>query len=470
MSKNRNSSQCAHMDRNTKSDSESFKKPAGCEIDLTMDDDDFDEHDNNGDALLSVNHKKQIESDHRLSEMLQREADNEHHASHLLSLRSNTCNDRRNHDETRFRKTLINFDHRAQSLSAVSKMKPPPFNSTSSTSATSKHVKHRNRKRNSSDVSLLVPSSSLLSSPSSSMSLTSSNAFSSAGTRTNQKRRRMTYPHKRQDNDHADTQNRSNATTATLTKEEKSKIYKTARQPVEGLRDEYQRLQDERRSTTRHKPSISSSLPAEVEVIDQSVTFFFLQPNKKLVDTSTSVGTMGRMIVDIGDNIINGRGFLEVDFHGLHVNEALQQFDEQVLPILSAVGSVVIITGFRAQHKQLTSQEMEDAKFAVRLAEQEEGRRDERRIHINSTASPTANNNNNNNNDNNLNKQSHSYYKASATICISTSKLKPSLQHYIDHYPDPKYKGRIKYENVKGNDGRIRVVWKPDEIDFTSED
>lgn len=38
-------------------------------------------------------------------------------------------------------------------------------------------------------------------------------------------------------------------------------------------------------------------------------------------------------------------GKIELDFHALQINEAKLQFDEMVLPILPAVGSLIIVVG-----------------------------------------------------------------------------------------------------------------------------
>jgi DNA-nicking Smr family endonuclease len=55
-----------------------------------------------------------------------------------------------------------------------------------------------------------------------------------------------------------------------------------------------------------------------------------------------NVGTMGHE---------NEFGEVEVDFHAMHVDEAEKQFDQRVLPVLEALGSVLLIVG-RGNHSE----------------------------------------------------------------------------------------------------------------------
>ena len=62
----------------------------------------------------------------------------------------------------------------------------------------------------------------------------------------------------------------------------------------------------------------------------------------KIWEKMNSAGTMG------GEN---EHGEVEMDFHALHVNEARDQFDLRVLPILKAVKTVVLVVG-RGAHSR----------------------------------------------------------------------------------------------------------------------
>ncbi|MEL7181905.1 MAG: hypothetical protein AAFN63_19130, partial [Pseudomonadota bacterium] len=225
-------------------------------------------------------------------------------------------------------------------------------------------------------------------------------------------------------------------TTRNLTKQEKGQIYKSARKPVDDLMEEYKQLQEDRRKYFHNLPSSSSSVagssfPEEARKRLSYIRDVLLPSAREtarnvIYQRMNSVGMMGVSIMDDHDNDDRSspsHGTIQVDFHGLHVDEAKQQLDEHILPILSTVGSVIIITGIRARQRQLSREEIQDAKLAAELSNEQVD-------------------------------------NISTKICVATGKLRPALQRYIEHHPNPEYKERIKFEHIVGNEGCFRIVWK----------
>jgi len=68
-----------------------------------------------------------------------------------------------------------------------------------------------------------------------------------------------------------------------------------------------------------------------------------LNARDEIYEQLNSVGTMG------AQRSVGGRDLIQIDFHGLHVDEMHRKFDEQVKPILPVVKKVRVITG-RGSH------------------------------------------------------------------------------------------------------------------------
>ncbi|KAL7576936.1 hypothetical protein ACA910_006693 [Epithemia clementina (nom. ined.)] len=126
-----------------------------------------------------------------------------------------------------------------------------------------------------------------------------------------------------------------------LTAEDKNTIYEEARRPVNALQKERIEL----------RSMLKSFRDQESEE--------YKELNKRLTDLVTSLipaaqqnardEVFNRMNVAGSMARENASGDLVVDFHGLHVKEALERFDDTVFPILPAVGCVHVIVG-RGKH------------------------------------------------------------------------------------------------------------------------
>jgi hypothetical protein len=122
-----------------------------------------------------------------------------------------------------------------------------------------------------------------------------------------------------------------------LTPIEKQDIYEDARRPVNVLFSEVKEL-----SAMIHnmRDTESTEFKNAVERIKeiQSVLIPVVLNNAKqyVWDQLNNAGKMG---------VKNETGEVEVDFHALHTSEGMELFDDHVLPILEAVGKVLLIVG-----------------------------------------------------------------------------------------------------------------------------
>lgn len=126
-----------------------------------------------------------------------------------------------------------------------------------------------------------------------------------------------------------------------LTHQEKDEIYRRARMPVRRLHDELKKLVEERRTT------FESSRLRHIEVTLRKTRSDLSAAREKarddIYESLNSVGSMG------AQNDSHKGGNIQVDYHGLHVSEMHEKYEELVEAILPVVKRVTIITG-RGSH------------------------------------------------------------------------------------------------------------------------
>lgn len=121
-----------------------------------------------------------------------------------------------------------------------------------------------------------------------------------------------------------------------LTPDEKQKIYEEYRNPIDELFSEL----DQKRTNYALMRDVESDeakkLSARIEELQSKL---IPEARKFAMDSiweRVNIGSMGHE---------NELGEVEVDFHALHINEAKDQFDKRVLPVLEALGSILLIVG-----------------------------------------------------------------------------------------------------------------------------
>lgn len=127
-------------------------------------------------------------------------------------------------------------------------------------------------------------------------------------------------------------------TSVDLTHQEKQSIYGRARYPVNQLQEQLQRLLEEQRTT--FETSRVNGLLTEIRQVRTDLAASRRQAREEIYTQLNSVGHMGAQLGASDES-----GVIQIDFHGLHVNEMYQKFAEQVKPILPVVGKVMVITG-----------------------------------------------------------------------------------------------------------------------------
>lgn len=140
-----------------------------------------------------------------------------------------------------------------------------------------------------------------------------------------------------------------------LTHEQKNDIYYQARIPVERLLNKLKLgLQEQRRSfDTKTLETIS----VDMRKVRIDLAAAREKAREDIYSRMNSVGEMGAQQ--------EGRdGLIQVDYHGLHVNEMRTKFKEHVLPILPVVGKLMIITG-RGSHSAGKESKLKKALFKL---------------------------------------------------------------------------------------------------------
>jgi len=125
------------------------------------------------------------------------------------------------------------------------------------------------------------------------------------------------------------------------THEQKQEIYRGARRKVEMLLDKVKVLETEKLKT--YETSRLAKLDKDIVNLRSELKTARLNARDEIYEQLNSVGTMG------AQRSVGGRDLIQIDFHGLHVDEMHRKFDEQVKPILPVVKKVRVITG-RGSH------------------------------------------------------------------------------------------------------------------------
>ena len=121
-----------------------------------------------------------------------------------------------------------------------------------------------------------------------------------------------------------------------LSHKEKNQIYHQARAPVEKLQQKLNQLLEEKRNTMETQKTMN--ICNEMIKVRSMLSAARQKSREDIYTRMNSVGAMGAQ----QDN--NG-GLIQIDFHGLHVNEMRIKFKEQIIPILPVVKKVMVITG-----------------------------------------------------------------------------------------------------------------------------
>jgi DNA-nicking Smr family endonuclease len=132
-----------------------------------------------------------------------------------------------------------------------------------------------------------------------------------------------------------------------LSSTDKQEMYRTARAPVDALRQEYRNAKNKLDSLWNTKTEEYIVLLQEVESLRLKLQQVQDNAARDLFERMNSLG---------GDKgVENKENDLELDFHGLHVNEAKKIFEELVPPILPVLRKVVLVTGRGAHSGSGTS-------------------------------------------------------------------------------------------------------------------
>ena len=127
-------------------------------------------------------------------------------------------------------------------------------------------------------------------------------------------------------------------TSVDLTHQQKQEIYQKARRPVDKLQETLRRLLEELRST--FQTNTLNRLLVDIRQIRTDLALARLNAREEIYTQLNSVGNMGAQ-----QGASDESGVIQIDFHGLHVNEMYEKFDGQVKPILPVVGKIMVITG-----------------------------------------------------------------------------------------------------------------------------
>mmetsp|Transcript_5372 Transcript_5372/g.12205 ORF Transcript_5372/g.12205 Transcript_5372/m.12205 type:complete len:867 (-) Transcript_5372:35-2635(-) len=141
-----------------------------------------------------------------------------------------------------------------------------------------------------------------------------------------------------------------------LTSEQKSHIYCQSRGPVCKLEIKLNLLLQEQRGTVDSKAL--EKICVDMRRTRKELATARDKAREDIYSRMNSVGTMGAQ--QDGHN----SSFIQVDYHGLHVNEMRRKFKEHVLPILPVVGKVMIITG-RGSHSVGKESKLKKALFKL---------------------------------------------------------------------------------------------------------
>eukprot|EP00957_Ditylum_brightwellii_P207056 15351266-Ditylum_brightwellii.AAC.1 len=110
-----------------------------------------------------------------------------------------------------------------------------------------------------------------------------------------------------------------------LSWQQKEEIYNDARRPVLKLEAELKETQEKCDAAAGKDKQESQRLDRKLKDIEQKLRFAKQNAEEDVFARINASGSMGTL---------NCRGNIQLDFHGLHVKEAKQKFEEIVLPVL----------------------------------------------------------------------------------------------------------------------------------------
>jgi hypothetical protein len=122
-----------------------------------------------------------------------------------------------------------------------------------------------------------------------------------------------------------------------LTYEQKNEIYEQARRPVQLLYKELCDAQVELRQIRDYESEEWISCHNNVGRVRRKLSAARRNASTDIFNLVNSAGGLGKES--------ESGGLLYLDFHGLHVEEAINKFDSDIKPILPVVHKVAIITG-----------------------------------------------------------------------------------------------------------------------------
>ena len=142
-----------------------------------------------------------------------------------------------------------------------------------------------------------------------------------------------------------------------LTHEQKNVIYNQARIPVVKLETKLEELIQEYRGTYDSKGL--DKICGDLKRVRKELATARIKARDKIYSQMNSVGSMGAEQEERG-----GSTLIQVDYHGLHVNEMRRKFKEHVIPILPVVKKVLVITG-RGSHSVGKESKLKKALFKL---------------------------------------------------------------------------------------------------------
>lgn len=128
-----------------------------------------------------------------------------------------------------------------------------------------------------------------------------------------------------------------------LTHEQKNNIYVDARRPVQVMRNELKQLIAKRNRIFDYESKERVTVDAKIKDTEERLSVAQHAASQDIFQRINRSGSMGRQSSD-SDEIC-------IDFHGLHVNEAVAKFEGDVLAVLPALRKIRVITG-RGKHSE----------------------------------------------------------------------------------------------------------------------
>lgn len=141
-----------------------------------------------------------------------------------------------------------------------------------------------------------------------------------------------------------------------LSHEQKNAIYNQARVPVVKLETKLKELMKEYRDTYDSKGL--EKICRNLSRVRKELAAARIKARDDVYSQMNSVGSMGAE-EERGDSSL-----IQVDYHGLYVNEMRRKFKEHVLPILPVVKKVLVITG-RGSHSAGKESKLKKALFKL---------------------------------------------------------------------------------------------------------